>query len=105
MRLIYGVGGDYSWMLVSDLNGGVMTIALVENSNESRLLKERFDKNTASDYVSRRLGRSVSGEAMRQLHVRRTCPSTGKFEDGRLYWERYILDEYIRRCQPISIRR
>lgn len=74
--------------------GEVARLVVVE---ESRFIRDTFDKNAAADYVSKALNREISGEAMRQLSNRKTCLASGKLSDGRLFWSRRVLDAYIRR--------
>lgn len=60
-------------------------------------VRQRFDKNAAADYLSKLLGKEITGEAVRQLHVRGTCPASGTLPDRRLYWTRETLDIYASR--------
>jgi phage terminase large subunit GpA-like protein len=71
-------------------------------AEESRFVRDTFDKNSAADYISKALNREISGEAMRQLNNRKTCVASGKLSDGRLFWSRRVLDAYIRRQRLLA---
>jgi hypothetical protein len=80
--------------------GGTMgeVARVVETEAQSQFVRDTFDKNAAADYIAKALSKEdFNGEAMRQLHVRCTCPASGKTADGRLYWRRKTLDIYIER--------
>jgi hypothetical protein len=65
-------------------------------------VREFFDKNSASDYLSERLGEEISSHSMRMYHHREKCVASGRFEDGRLRWTRADLDRFIKKERAIS---
>lgn len=76
--------------------------ARVLETDVNQFVRDVFDKNAAADYVAKALNRDISGEAMRQLHNRCTCPASGKLPDGRLFWRRKALDIYIERHKTLA---
>lgn len=69
----------------------------IEAADGGQFVREYFDKNSAADYLSARLGKEVSPNSVASLHKRGTCRATGgKFDDGRVRWTRADLDRYIK---------